>query len=66
MIVVGNLDRTKHDIDVMERVFGGVSTSGWSEEIRGHPTNQEARWRLWLGVNSGTVRVIADDGESDR
>ena len=49
---VGEIDRTKHDIDVMERVLGSASSdAAWSEVV-------ELSARPWLGGITGSAIQI--------
>ena len=63
---VGDIDRTKHDIDVMERVLGSANSEGtWSEVV-------ELTARPWLGGITGSAVQIqigglgSDDDDRDK
>jgi hypothetical protein len=62
---VGDSDRKKPYIDVMENVFGGVHIST-EKEPQSRASDQEVRRRPWLtGVTMSAVQVSLDDDEDD-
>ena len=66
-VAVGNLDRTKHDVDVMEHVFRGVNAAYVTDEPRDGSHSTAVGWRRWLrGAARSESVATADDEGSER
>jgi hypothetical protein len=64
-MVMGDLDRRKHDVDIIERVLGGMRDPGSDAEGRTRVIDVEVPWVS--GTHSTLELTIGiDDSVSDR
>jgi len=63
---VGDLDRTKHETDILEHVFRGVRASVGDDRLAaGRVTSSVSPWLGGITISDVQVSVIRDEGGED-
>lgn len=62
---MGGLDRRKHDVDVIERVLGGIRESDTADDVRTRVIDLDVPWVSGFRDQTLELTVGIDDTASD-